>query len=129
VNPREDQVVTGHFRLVANLGPARIGEGPGERVLGPFLIDLPCRLDGHGLPGRTAVIGGEPVEAGAAGNVHLRIDLGGFHSLGQFVLAGDVSPGRVVQMPDQVHALCCESVYPFENNSLFIFIGKIIFLF
>ena len=75
VNPGADQVVAGHFRLVANLGSARIGEGPGERVLGPFLIDLPCRFDGHGLPGRAAIVGSEPVEAGAAGNVHLRIDL------------------------------------------------------
>ncbi|VTR66847.1 hypothetical protein DESC_510051 [Desulfosarcina cetonica] len=105
VNTRVDQVVAGHLRLVANLGAAWIGEGPGEGVLGPFLIDLARRCDGHGLPGRAAVVGGEPVQGSAAGDIHLRIDLCGLHALGQFVFAGDVSAGGVVQISDQVDVL------------------------
>ncbi len=103
MDARVDEAVAGQLRLVADLVPRRIGEGVAVGVLGPLLVDLSRRLERHRLPGLAGVVGGVPVEGGAARDVHPGVDSGRGHALGELVLAGDVGAGGLVEIADQVH--------------------------
>ena len=102
MNPRIGQYGSGQLSLVAHLVALRIAEGPHQRVFDPVFIDGPGVVDGHGFPCFTAIIGGEPLETGPAGDIHLGVDLGGFHTLRQFILPGQISSCGVVEVTYQV---------------------------
>ena len=98
MDPRIDQRCSGHHRLVTHLVTGRIGKSAYQGVLGPILVDRPGLLDGHRFPGGSPVIAGEPLQGGAAGDVHLDVSLGGFHALGELVFAGQISACGLIQI-------------------------------
>ena len=78
-----DETVAGELRLVADPVPGRVGEGVAEGVFGSLLVDLPRGVEREGLPGDAAVFGDVLVDRGAAGDLHLGVDLRGGDALGQ----------------------------------------------
>ena len=102
VNPRVGQYGSGHFSFIANLIARRIVESSDKGVFRPVLINGPGIVNGHGLPCFSTIVRSKPLQTGTAGNIHLGIDLGGFHTLGQFILTGQIGSGGFVEVADQV---------------------------
>ncbi len=105
MDARIDQVVAGHYGLVAHAITGRTGEGAEEDVFRPGLVDLASGVERHRLPGRAAVVGGKPVERAAARDVHLSIDLCGLDPLRQLILPRDIGAIGVVQVANEIHIL------------------------